>query len=49
MSSSSSDEDESEDGSQKEGQRGRILASTFTTYTDQTGEAAPEGLHMSVN
>uniref|UniRef100_A0A3P9IQX2 Nuclear transcription factor, X-box binding-like 1 n=1 Tax=Oryzias latipes TaxID=8090 RepID=A0A3P9IQX2_ORYLA len=36
-SSSSSDEEENEDGNQKEGQRGRILASTFTTYTDQTG------------
>lgn len=40
-SSSSSDEEENEDGNQKEGQRGMILASTFTTYTDQTGEWAP--------
>uniref|UniRef100_A0A3B4F7X3 Nuclear transcription factor, X-box binding like 1 n=1 Tax=Pundamilia nyererei TaxID=303518 RepID=A0A3B4F7X3_9CICH len=38
-SSSSSDEDDNsiDDGDHKEGKRGKILASAFTTYTDQTG------------
>uniref|UniRef100_A0A673BKI4 Nuclear transcription factor, X-box binding-like 1 n=1 Tax=Sphaeramia orbicularis TaxID=375764 RepID=A0A673BKI4_9TELE len=36
LSSSSSDEDE-EDSNHGDGQRGRILESTFTTYTNQTG------------
>ncbi|XP_067117921.1 NF-X1-type zinc finger protein NFXL1 [Osmerus mordax] len=36
-SSSSSDEDDEEETQAKDGQRGKILASTFTTYTDQTG------------
>lgn len=40
FSSSSSDEDDNsiDDGDHKEGKRGKILASTFTTYTNQTGE-----------
>lgn len=41
FSSSSSDEDDDnsiDDGDHKEGKRGKILASAFTTYTDQTGE-----------
>uniref|UniRef100_A0A669AZ31 Nuclear transcription factor, X-box binding-like 1 n=1 Tax=Oreochromis niloticus TaxID=8128 RepID=A0A669AZ31_ORENI len=39
FSSSSSDEDDNsiDDGDHKEGKRGKILASTFTTYTNQTG------------
>nr|XP_043877062.1 NF-X1-type zinc finger protein NFXL1 isoform X1 [Solea senegalensis]XP_043877063.1 NF-X1-type zinc finger protein NFXL1 isoform X1 [Solea senegalensis]XP_043877064.1 NF-X1-type zinc finger protein NFXL1 isoform X1 [Solea senegalensis]XP_043877065.1 NF-X1-type zinc finger protein NFXL1 isoform X1 [Solea senegalensis] len=38
ISSSSSDEDdEDDDGNHKDGKRGKILASTFTIYTDQTG------------
>lgn len=39
-SSSSDDEDKDEDGDvdRKDVKRGKILASTFTTYTDQTGE-----------
>uniref|UniRef100_A0A3Q2V406 Nuclear transcription factor, X-box binding-like 1 n=1 Tax=Haplochromis burtoni TaxID=8153 RepID=A0A3Q2V406_HAPBU len=39
FSSSSSDEDDNsiDDGDHKEGKRGKILASAFTTYTDQTG------------
>lgn len=37
FSSSSSDEDEGTDGvGHEDGKRGKILASTFTTYTDQT-------------
>lgn len=41
ISSSSSDEDNDDDDGavdHKDGKRGKILASTFTTYTDQTGE-----------
>lgn len=40
FSSSSDDEDDNsiDDGDHKEGKRGKILASAFTTYTDQTGE-----------
>uniref|UniRef100_A0A3P9C788 Nuclear transcription factor, X-box binding like 1 n=1 Tax=Maylandia zebra TaxID=106582 RepID=A0A3P9C788_9CICH len=39
FSSSSDDEDDNsiDDGDHKEGKRGKILASAFTTYTDQTG------------
>uniref|UniRef100_A0A8C2ZV98 Nuclear transcription factor, X-box binding-like 1 n=1 Tax=Cyclopterus lumpus TaxID=8103 RepID=A0A8C2ZV98_CYCLU len=41
VSSSSSDEEDDEDEEvkvdHKDGKRGKILASTFTTYTDQTG------------
>ncbi|XP_023272195.1 NF-X1-type zinc finger protein NFXL1 [Seriola lalandi dorsalis] len=41
ISSSSSDEDDDDDDDgnvdHKDGKRGKILASTFTTYTDQTG------------
>ena len=41
--SSSSDEDDEDDDddvevNHRDGKRGKILASTFTTYTDQTGE-----------
>ncbi|CAB1350580.1 unnamed protein product [Coregonus sp. 'balchen'] len=40
-SSSSDDDDDDDDGGKvqgKDGKRGKILASTLTTYTDQTGE-----------
>ncbi|CAL9694794.1 unnamed protein product [Knipowitschia caucasica] len=37
FSSSSSDEDDDEDVSSKDGKRGQILASTFTSYSQQTG------------
>lgn len=39
-SSSSEDDDDDDDGAgdHEDGKRGKILASTFTTYTDQTGE-----------
>ncbi|XP_008298555.1 NF-X1-type zinc finger protein NFXL1 [Stegastes partitus] len=37
VSSSSSDEDDDDDREREDGKRGQILASTFTTYTDQTG------------
>ncbi|XP_033984204.1 LOW QUALITY PROTEIN: NF-X1-type zinc finger protein NFXL1 [Trematomus bernacchii] len=40
LSSSSDDEDDDDEGVEvdnKDGKRGKILASTFTTYTDQTG------------
>lgn len=37
-SSSSDDDDDDGAGDHEEGKRGKILASTFTTYTDQTGE-----------
>ncbi|XP_010764364.1 NF-X1-type zinc finger protein NFXL1-like, partial [Notothenia coriiceps] len=41
LSSSSEDEDDDDDEGvevdNKDGKRGKILASTFTTYTDQTG------------
>ncbi|GLD74190.1 NF-X1-type zinc finger protein NFXL1 [Lates japonicus] len=37
ISSSSSDEDDDGDVDHKEGKTGKILESTFTTYTDQTG------------
>ncbi len=43
ISSSSSDEDDDDNDAgavdHEDGKRGKILASTFTTYTDQTGEA----------
>lgn len=40
ISCSSSDEDDDDDGAvdHNDGKRGKILSSTFTTYTDQTGE-----------
>lgn len=37
--SSSSDDDNEVEMELKDGKRGKILESTFTTYTDQTGEA----------
>ncbi len=40
VSSSEDEDDDDDDGAvdHKDGKRGKILASTFTTYADQTGE-----------
>uniref|UniRef100_A0A3P8TRS1 Nuclear transcription factor, X-box binding like 1 n=1 Tax=Amphiprion percula TaxID=161767 RepID=A0A3P8TRS1_AMPPE len=37
VSSSSSDDEDDDDRERQDGKRGQILASTFTTYTNQTG------------
>lgn len=45
-SSSSSDDDDNDVDHVKDGKKGKILASTFTTYTDQMGEEHLQLLEM---
>jgi len=50
VSASSSDEEEDDEEAKvdhKDGKRGKILESTFTTYTNQTGEPRVDALTLS--